>query len=43
MKVGFTATMVQGGRSGVAQHVFALLRELSLGGRVDRTVFALED
>ena len=43
MKVGFTATMVQGGRSGVAQHVFALLRELIRGGRVDLTVFALED
>lgn len=42
MKAGLTATMVQGGRSGVAQHVFALTRELIRGGRVDLTLFVLE-
>jgi glycosyltransferase involved in cell wall biosynthesis len=34
--------MVQGGRSGVAQYVFSLVRELIRSGRVDLTVFALE-
>ncbi len=43
MKVGLTATMIQGGKSGVAQYVFSLVRELVRGGRVDLTVFALED
>ncbi len=43
MRVGLTATMIQGGRSGVAQYVFSLVRELARSGRVDLTVFALED
>ena len=43
MRVGLTATMIQGGKSGVAQYVFSLVRELVRGGRVDLTVFALED
>lgn len=43
MKVGLTATMIQGGRSGVAQYVFSLVRELVRAGRVDLTVFVLED
>lgn len=43
MKIGLTATMVQGGRSGVAQYVFSLVRELIRAGRVDLHVFALED
>ena len=43
MRVGLTATMIQGGKSGVAQYVFSLVRELVRGGRVNLTVFALED
>ncbi len=43
MKVGLTATMIQGGRSGVAQYVFSLVRELIRAGRVDLSVFVLED
>lgn len=43
MKVGLTATMIQGGRSGVAQYVFSLVRELVRAGRVDLNVFVLED
>jgi glycosyltransferase involved in cell wall biosynthesis len=43
MKVGLTATMIQGGRSGVAQYVFSLVRELIRGGQVDLSVFVLED
>lgn len=43
MKTGLTATMIQGGRSGVAQYVFSLVRELIRAGSVDLTVFALED
>lgn len=43
MKIGLTATMVQGGRSGVAQYVFSLVRELIRAGRVDLHLFALED
>jgi len=43
MKVGLTATMIQGGRSGVAQYVFSLVRELIRAGQVDLHVFALED
>lgn len=42
MKIGLTATMVQGGRSGVAQYVFSLVRELIRAGQVDLHVFALE-
>jgi len=42
MKVGLTATMVQGGRSGVAQYVFSLARELIRDGQVDLSVFVLE-
>jgi glycosyltransferase involved in cell wall biosynthesis len=43
MKVGLTATMIQGGRSGVAQYVFSLVRELVRAGEVDLSVFVLED
>jgi glycosyltransferase involved in cell wall biosynthesis len=43
MKVGLTATMIQGGRSGVAQYVFSLVRELVHAGQVDLSVFVLED
>ncbi len=43
MKIGLTATMVQGGRSGVAQYVFSLARELIRAGRVDLTLFVLEN
>ncbi len=43
MKVGLTATMIQGGRSGVAQYVFSLVRELIRAGEVDLSVFVLED
>ncbi len=43
MKVGLTATMIQGGRSGVAQYVFSLVRELVRAGQVDLDVFVLED
>ncbi len=43
MKVGLTATMIQGGRSGVAQYVFSLVRELIHAGEVDLNVFVLED
>ncbi|MEI6175621.1 MAG: glycosyltransferase, partial [Verrucomicrobiota bacterium] len=43
MKVGLTATMIQGGRSGVAQYVFSLVRELIRTGGVDLSVFVLED
>ncbi|MDB6070575.1 MAG: glycosyltransferase family 1 protein [Verrucomicrobiales bacterium] len=42
MKTGLTATMVQGGRSGVAQYVFSLIRELVRRPGTDLTVFALE-
>jgi len=43
MKIGLTATMIQGGRSGVAQYVFSLVRELIRAGGVDLNVFVLED
>ena len=43
MKIGLTATMVQGGRSGVAQYVFSLVRELIHANQVDLHVFVLED
>ncbi|MCF7734432.1 MAG: glycosyltransferase, partial [Akkermansiaceae bacterium] len=43
MRIGLTATMVQGGRSGVAQYVFSLVRELIRAGQVDLHLFALED
>lgn len=43
MKIGLTATMIQGGRSGVAQYVFSLVRELAHAGQVDLNVFVLED
>lgn len=43
MKVGLTATMIQGGRSGVAQYVFSLVRELVRASQVDLSVFVLED
>lgn len=43
MKAGLTATMVQGGRSGVAQYVFSLVRELIRQGKVDLSVFVLEN
>ena len=43
MKAGLTATMIQGGRSGVAQYVFSLVRELIRTGRVDLSVFVLEN
>lgn len=43
MKVGLTATMIQGGRSGVAQYVFSVVRELIRARQVDLSVFVLED
>lgn len=43
MKAGLTATMIQGGRSGVAQYVLSLVRELIRAGRVDLSVFVLEN
>ena len=43
MKIGLTATMIQGGRSGVAQYVFSLVRELIRARQVDLNVFVLED
>lgn len=43
MKVGLTATMIQGGRSGVAQYVFSLVRELIRAGKVDLSVFVIEN
>lgn len=43
MKIGLTATMIQGGRSGVAQYVFSLVSELIRAGQVDLNVFVLED
>lgn len=43
MKVGLTATMIQGGRSGVAQYVFSLVKELIAAGEMDLHVFVLED
>lgn len=43
MKVGLTATMIQGGRSGVAQYVFSLVKELITTGEMDLHVFVLED
>ncbi len=43
MKVGLTATMIQGGRSGVAQYVLSLVRELIRAGEIDLHVFVLED
>ncbi|MBB5350896.1 glycosyltransferase involved in cell wall biosynthesis [Haloferula luteola] len=43
MKVGLTATMVQGGKSGVAQYVFALVRELMKRKDLELFVFVLED
>lgn len=43
MKVGLTATMIQGGRSGVAQYVISLVRELIRADQVDLHVFVLED
>lgn len=42
MKVGLTATMIQGGRSGVAQYVFSLVRELMHDPRVELSLFVLE-
>ncbi len=43
MKIGLTATVVQGGRSGVAQYVFSLIREMLPIHDVELTVFVLED
>lgn len=42
MRAGLTATMIQGGRSGVAQYVLSLVRELVRAGQVDLSVFVLE-
>jgi glycosyltransferase involved in cell wall biosynthesis len=42
MKVGLTATMIQGGRSGVAQYVFSLVKELMLDANIELSVFVLE-
>ncbi len=42
MKVGLSATMVQGGRSGVAQYVFALVREFIKTNDIDLTLFILK-
>lgn len=43
MNVGITATMVQGGKSGVAQYVFSLIREWIRTREFDLHVFVLED
>jgi glycosyltransferase involved in cell wall biosynthesis len=43
MKIGLTATMIQGGRSGVAQYVFSLVRELTRAAEVDLYLFVLEN
>ncbi|GAA5482019.1 glycosyltransferase family 4 protein [Haloferula sargassicola] len=43
MKAGLTATMIQGGRSGVAQYVFSLVRELIQRRDLELKLFALED
>lgn len=42
MKIGLSATMVQGGRSGVAQYVFAVVRELMATPDAELSVFVLE-
>ncbi|RYD38513.1 MAG: glycosyltransferase family 1 protein [Verrucomicrobiaceae bacterium] len=42
IRAGLTTTMIQGGKSGVGQYVFALVRELLKTGRVDLTLFVLE-
>ncbi|MES2705559.1 MAG: glycosyltransferase family 1 protein [Verrucomicrobiota bacterium] len=42
IKAGLTTTMIQGGKSGVGQYVFSLVRELLKTGRVDLTLFVLE-
>ena len=41
MKIGFSATTVQGGRSGVAQYTFSLLDQLSRIDGLKLSVFAL--
>lgn len=43
IKAGLTTTMIQGGKSGVGQYVFSLVRELIKAGRVDLTLFVLEN
>jgi glycosyltransferase involved in cell wall biosynthesis len=43
MKVGLTATMIQGGRSGVAQYVFSLVKELIQDPRIHLHLFVLEE
>lgn len=43
MKVGLTATMIQGGKSGVGQYVLSLTRHLLDRGQVDLTVFVREE
>jgi glycosyltransferase involved in cell wall biosynthesis len=43
MKIGLTATVVQGGRSGVAQYVFSLVREFIQMEDLELTLFVLED
>ena len=42
MKVGLSATVIQGGRSGVGQYIFAIVRELIHLPNIDLHIFALE-
>lgn len=43
MNIGLTATVIQGGKSGVAQYVFSLVRELIRMKGIELTIFVLED
>jgi len=44
VKIGFSTSVIQRGKTGIAQYVFALLRQLSRPeSGVDLTVFALEE
>lgn len=43
MKVGLTATMIQGGKSGVGQYVLSLARQLMERERLELTLFVREE
>lgn len=43
MNIGLTATVIQGGKSGVAQYVFSLVRDLIRIKDIELTIFVLED
>lgn len=43
MRVGLTATMIQGGRSGVGQYVLSLAKRLITRGQVDLVLFVREE